>query len=104
VYLRKEKNKICLSWQEVVEGKVVPTLIDWYRKTVEKYQSFYLLDYLLYLTSLFPALGEQIAAEGFILFLIRSTKMNLLHHPLHESCIMRTIEHGLKFMNQEGRV
>ena len=69
-----------------------------YPRHIHEYQSYYILDYLLHLLTLFPSLALQIASSKFIPYLLETATPTNLHHPLHESTIISFTQLTLKYL------
>lgn len=64
---------------------------------MDRYQSYYILDYLNHLLTLFPALVSKIPQENFISKLLLSASPVNIHHPLQESTIISFVESTLRY-------
>ncbi len=69
-----------------------------YEKYIERYQSYYILDYLRYLLDLFPSMANTITAP-FVGFLINNLRLMNMHHPMHEATILHFIQQGFKYLD-----
>ena len=102
VLLRSEKKKVKISIEDVLEGNTMQVLMEAYPKHLQQYQSYYILDYLTHLLSLFPCLAAQIP-HSFIAKLLESSSMVALHHPLHECTIVNFVQMALRYSENPAK-
>ena len=103
VYLRIEKNKVSINLQDLQEGNIVTVLAAAYPKHIHEYQSFYILDYLHHLLTLFPSLAKAVTASNFIPYLLETAGPINLHHPMHESTIITFVQSTLKYLENTSK-
>jgi hypothetical protein len=60
VHLRNEKYKIKIESKDIIRGKIINILKQIYYKYIRHYQSFFVLDYLNHLISIFPEISKEI--------------------------------------------
>ena len=73
-------------------------LVAAYPRHIHEYQSYYILDYLHHLLTLFPSLAGQVAYTSFLPYLLETAGPTNLHHPLHESTIISFTQSTLKYL------
>jgi hypothetical protein len=66
IYLRSEKKKVKINYQDIIDGQIFEILIEAFHKYSDTQNSYYILDYLNHILTLFPTLAVKIPKENFI--------------------------------------
>ncbi len=95
VLLRSLKNRVSVNFKDVIEGGIFDLLLQNCPRHLDQPTSYYGIDYLTYLLTLFPALASKVP-KCFISNML-SLPLPNTRHPLLENSLISFAELALKY-------